>query len=92
MTLNDWFDINGRRFMELKLAGGEKLIKDPENCEHNLTLTEMAEFHRYLGQIEALLWILQPFENKEFRQDIKKFFKQAEKEHKIIINTPRGYA
>ena len=78
--------------MELKLAGGEKLIKDPENCEHNLTLTEMAEFHRYLGQIEALLWILQPFENKEFRQDIKKFFKQAEKEHKIIRNIPRGYA
>ncbi len=87
--------MKGRRFLELKLKGGGKLIKDPDCQNHNLDVKELAEFHRLLGQLDGMFWFLQPPQPEEmekFREDTKKFFKEMEREYKMIRNLPRGCA
>jgi len=95
MTLEEWFNMKGKRFLELKLRGGEKLIRDPDYQMHDLDIKEVAEFFRLVGQLDGLLWSVwpsQPEEVQGFCNDAKKFFKDMEKEYKVIRNMPRGFA
>jgi len=95
MTLVEWFDLKGRQFLELKLKGGWKLINDPSCENHGLNVAELMEFCRLLGQLDGLFWMLQPTkpeEMQQFREDTKKFFKEMEREYKVIRNLPRGCA
>lgn len=95
MTLAEWFEMKGRRFMELKLKGGWKLIRNPECGDHELDEREIAEFFRMLGQLDGLLWMLQPDQPEEvgrFKEETRRFFKEREKEYKVMRNLPRGCA
>jgi len=93
--LAEWFDLKGKRFLELKLKGGGKLLKDPSCRTHGLNMGELMEFSRLLGQLDGLFWFLQPTqpeERQKFRSDTRDFFKEMEREYKVIRNLPRGCA
>lgn len=95
MMLAEWFDLKGKRFLELKLKGGWKLLRDPDCRTHGLNMRELGEFCRLLGQLDGLFWFLQPSqpeERRKFRDDTRNFFKEMEKEYKVIRNLPRGCA
>jgi hypothetical protein len=95
MTLDEWFDMKGKRFLELKLKGGWKLIKDPDSDSHGLNAREVVEFCRLVGQLDGLIWMLmpsQPEERQRFDEEAKRFFKDREREYKVTRNLPRGRA
>jgi hypothetical protein len=82
--LKTWFELKAKRLIELKIKGGSELFKkDKDPSKFNLDPNELSEFLTLSGQMDGVIWALQPDsldEKIEFFQNFKKFFATIEEE------------
>lgn len=101
--LDAWLETYGRRLAELKIAGGEEYFAQDENTDRldNLTGNQWIEFFTLVGQLDGLIWALQPEDEiraKQFRKAVAKRLDKIEKHCRLIlkitgrINIPIGEA
>jgi len=81
-----WFELRGRRLIELKIKGGMQVFKkkkDRDLSEFNLDYDELTEFFALAGQMDGILWALQPDnpdEATQFFHSVKEFLTMIEEE------------
>lgn len=83
--LLSWINDNGRKFIELRLKGGDKLLS---NQSHNLTQLEINEFLFLYGQFKGILYLLEPqdaIKCSKFHREINRKFKKLEQHCKYIF-------
>lgn len=100
--IKKWFETKGRRLAELKVLGGTELFQKPAVRDTTkLTENEWVEFLLLTGQMDALLWALQPEDPDEatkFFEGVRDFLAKMEDEiESIQLQTglkriPRGVA
>jgi len=94
--LKYWLETKGRRLIELKLAGCSEYfakVRDIGKME-TISAEEWVEFIALTGEMDALLWVLQPksSERKEkFKTEVKNFLIKIESQI-LEINEITGQA
>jgi hypothetical protein len=92
--LQEWLNTKGVRLIELKESGNDIL-------NNHLSEQQLTEYFILIGQLDGILWALQPRNSKkytEFHNDVKKIFAKMEKECKNLkkltgkVRIPKGRA
>lgn len=81
--VSDWIDANGRRFVELKLKGGDEYFKinKVQGKLNSLEGNEWIEFFMLLGQLDGIMHALEPedaVKASSFHRSIKRRLKKIE--------------
>lgn len=81
--VSDWIDNHGRRFVELKLKGGDEYFKTNkiQGKLNNLDGDEWIEFFTLLGQLDGMMYALEPEDTvkaRGFQRSIKRKLKKIE--------------
>lgn len=87
--VSDWIDAHGRRFVELRLKGGDEFFKQNKLRDrlNNLGGDEWIEFFTLAGQLDGILHALEPedaVKASSFRRSIKRRLKKI-KEHCELV-------
>lgn len=82
--VSDWLDANGRRFVELRMKGGDEYFKANKITSRldNLDGPEWIEFFTLLGQLDGIIHALEPedpLKASSFRRGIYRRLKKIEK-------------
>jgi hypothetical protein len=81
IILKNWILINGPKFIEYKVRGGDIVMASNDMLRGNLTQKECLEFYKLHGQLEGLLKAFCPDYEEEvvvFLQEVKEALRAYE--------------